>query len=75
MTMERKLDKIFGDDFENVLTNTEKNRTIWKVFINEKVLFIWIQCHCKRNHRPILALILEQQKQPKLLLRKKRKHK
>ena len=24
MTMERKLDKIFGDDFENVLTNIEK---------------------------------------------------
>ena len=26
MTMERKLDKIFGDDFENVLTNTEKKQ-------------------------------------------------
>ena len=26
MTMERKLDKIFGDDFENVLTNIEKKQ-------------------------------------------------
>ena len=39
----------------------------------QKLLLILIQCHYKRNHRPILALILDYQKQPKLPFRTKRK--
>ena len=74
MTMEKTLDKIFGYDFENVFTNIEKkNRTIWKVLINEKLLLISIQCHYKRTHRPVLVLILDYRKQPKLPLRQNKK--
>ena len=75
MTTERTLDKIFGYDFESVFTSIEKkNRTIWKVHINEKLLLISIQSHYKRNHRPVLALILDYRKQPKLPLRKKKEN-
>ena len=40
---------------------------------NKKLLLMSIQCHYKRNHRAVLALTLDYWKQPKLLLRKKRK--
>ena len=41
----------------------------------QKLLLILIQCHYKGTHRAVLALILDYQKQTKLLLRKKRKRK
>ena len=53
MTTERTLDKIFGYNFENVFTSIGKNRTIWKVLINKKLLSISIQCNYKINHKPV----------------------